>query len=167
MSLREQSKKFIVQQHKARNEHWDFRLQTNGKMESWALPKGPTMNPADRKLAIMTKPHSLKYSKFEGIIDKGLYGAGKVLQWDNGNYKITKGSIKSGFFEFEVTGKKLKGTFVMVKTSKGWMFIKKKDRYARDVDIAKKKPYSVKSGKTIKQITENDGFITNDKDLGF
>ena len=167
MSLSGKSKKFVVQEHKAKNKHWDLRLQTNGSMESWALPKGPTMNPADKKLAIMTTPHSIKYSKFEGVIEKGLYGAGKVLQWDNGQYKIVKGSIDAGFFEFELKGKKLKGNFAMIKTKKGWVLVKKRDEFATKKNIVKTEPKSVKSGKTISKITKEDGFITKDKDLGF
>lgn len=167
MSLAGKSKSFVVQQHKATTEHWDLRLQANGKMESWAIPKGPSINPAVKRLAIKTAAHSLTYKNFEGIIDEGLYGAGKVLQWDKGTYKPIEGSVRSGFLKFELNGKKLKGKWALVKTTRGWILVKGRDEYAGKKNIVKTAPKSVKSGKTISKITKEDGFITKEKDLGF
>lgn len=167
MLLSLEKRKFVVQQHKATNEHWDLRLQMGKKMKSWAIPKGPSTDPAVKRLAIKMPDHELSYKDFEGVIDKGLYGAGKVMVWDNGKYKLLEGSIKKGVLKFELDGKKLKGRWALVKTKRGWLLIKERDGFSNKKDIVKMKSKSVKSGKTIDKITKNDGFITKSKDLGF
>jgi bifunctional non-homologous end joining protein LigD len=160
-------KRFVIQEHLATNKHWDLRLQNDGEMYSWAIPKGPSLNPSIKRLAVETPEHSLEYSKFEGVIAKGLYGAGKVLQWDKGTYKIIEGSVKSGFLKFSVKGKKLKGNFAMIKTKRGWILVKERDEYASKKDVVKAEPRSVKSGKTIREISKEDGYISEEKKLGF
>jgi len=124
---------FVVHEHHARHLHFDFRLEMDGVLKSWAVPKGPSMNPADKRLALMVEDHALDYGSFEGIIPEGYYGAGEVIIWDKGTYKLLDGSIDSGRIEFKLNGKKLKGAFVLVKMKikdKEWLLIKRKDEYA-------------------------------------
>ncbi len=124
---------FVVHEHHARNLHFDLRLEKDGVLKSWALPKGPSMNPADKRLAIMVEDHPLDYGDFEGVIPEGHYGAGKVYIWDKGEYNTVKGSIEEGQWEINMEGNILKGNFVLLKL-KGradqWLFIKKKDKFA-------------------------------------
>ena len=154
---------FVVQKHDARRLHYDFRLRIGDVLKSWAVPKGPSMNPKDKRLAVITEDHALSYGSFEGVIPEGEYGAGKVLLWDRGTYKMLPGkndkvptpkqAFRSGHFSFELKGKKLKGAFSLVKFrgDKDWLLIKKKDDHATSKDILKEAK-SVKSGKTLKQI---------------
>ena len=134
--------RFVVQEHKAARLHYDFRLEIGGVLKSWAIPKGPSMNPADRRLAIMVPDHVLEYIDFEGIIPEGSYGAGPVVVWDAGEY-VPLGeyepdaALKTGALHFELKGKKLKGVFVLAQmkglpksTGKEWLLMKKKDVYA-------------------------------------
>ena len=172
MSLRSK-REFVVQQHKAKKagEHFDFRLEMpHGKKNmliSWAIRKGPSMNPAIRRLAIETSPHALEYGKFEGIIEEGQYGAGKTSIWDKGTYEMVRPrKLKSEdlkkikMFEFRLRGKKLKGSFMMIKTKRGWLLKKKFDKFADTKnDVIKDAPKSVISGKKIDEITKKDGYI--------
>lgn len=124
---------FVVHEHHARQLHFDLRLERDGVLKSWAIPKGPSMNPQDKRLAIMVEDHPLDYGDFEGIIPEGHYGAGKVYIWDKGEYNTVKGSIEEGQWEVEISGDKLKGKFVLLKLKGGgdnWLFIKKKDNFA-------------------------------------
>lgn len=125
--------KFVVHEHHARHFHFDFRLEMEGVLKSWAVPKGPSMNPKDKRLAIMVEDHSLEYGSFEGVIPEGRYGAGTVVIWDNGNYKLLGGGIVAGRIEILLNGKKLKGVFVLTRMKgkdKEWLLIKKGDEYA-------------------------------------
>jgi bifunctional non-homologous end joining protein LigD len=172
MSLKSQ-RSFVVQKHKAdkTGEHYDFRLEMptkkGVKLVSWAIRKGPSLNPNIRRLAMATSDHDMQYGTFEGIIEKGQYGAGKTIVWDSGTYKLIKpdvktkeGIIKAKVFEFELEGKKLKGVFVMIKTKQGWILKKKNDAYAdSNVDITKDAPRSIISGKKIDDVTPKDGYI--------
>lgn len=126
---------FVVQKHHASHLHYDFRLEVSGVLKSWAIPKGPSMNPADKRLAIQVEDHALEYLTFEGIIPQGQYGAGKVLIWDQGWYKplvdMERG-LRKGNLAFYLHGKRLKGEFALVRmqkstTDKEWLFIKKKN----------------------------------------
>ncbi len=131
---RKKGKKFVIQEHLARNKHWDLRLEVNGEMWSWAIPKGPSLSTKERRLAVATKPHTLPYSNFEGVIAKGLYGAGKVIQWDVGTFVVEddiEDSLKRGVIDFELKGKKLRGKWALIRTGKGWLLIKQKDEYAK------------------------------------
>ncbi len=124
---------FVVHEHHAKNLHFDFRLEKNGVLKSWAIPKGPSMNPNDKRLAIMVEDHSLEYGDFEGVIPEGQYGAGKVYIWDKGQYQTVKGSLEEGQWEVHLDGEKLKGNFVLIKIKgrpQQWLFIKKKDEHA-------------------------------------
>lgn len=132
---------FVVQEHHATHLHYDFRLEMDGILKSWAIPKGPSLDPAIKRLAIMVDDHPLEYASFEGHIPEGEYGAGDVIIWDKGSYKLLKGSLKEGKLEFYLLGKKLKGAFVLLKLrgkEKEWLLIKKKDEFA-DLSIKSKK----------------------------
>ncbi len=137
---------FVVQRHKATRLHYDFRLEAGGVLKSWAVPKGPSMNPADKRLAILVEDHPIDYRNFKGTIPKGNYGAGIVEIWDTGYYsglenasdqdteKLMKAGLKAGNLKFQLHGKKLKGEFALVKIKGGeenaWLLIKHKDQYA-------------------------------------
>lgn len=135
---------FVVQEHHASRHHFDFRLEMEGVLKSWAVPKGPSMNPADKRLAIITEDHPYDYKDFEGVIPKGNYGAGKVKIWDSGTYtpidtvkgkaaqeKLLLKQLKEGSLKIQLHGKKLKGEFALVKTKgmedNSWLLIKHKD----------------------------------------
>lgn len=122
--------KFVVHEHHARHLHYDFRLEMEGVLKSWAVPKGPSMNPSDKRLAILVEDHDIDYADFEGIIPEGQYGAGTVSIWDRGTYKLLGGDLRSGKIEISLEGKKLKGTFVLTKMKgrkKEWLLIKKRE----------------------------------------
>jgi bifunctional non-homologous end joining protein LigD len=132
--------RFIVQEHHATHLHFDFRLEMDGVLKSWAVPKGPSMNPKDKRLAIMVNDHALEYGRYEGIIPEGQYGAGAVLIWDNGEYELLGGDIREGKIEFVLKGNKLKGGFVLARMSgkiKEWLLIKKRDDFAEDAFVMK------------------------------
>lgn len=132
---------FVVQQHAASHLHWDFRLEADGVLKSWAVPKGPSMNPKDKRLAVQVEDHPLDYAGFEGTIPEGNYGAGTVEIWDNGTYTYIEkyrdlpDAIDHGILEFKLHGHKLKGLFTLVRTQmdgkdKNWLLVKKEDDYA-------------------------------------
>jgi len=124
---------FVVHEHHARRLHFDFRLEMGGVLKSWAIPKGPSMNPADKRLAVMVDDHDIDYANFEGTIPEGMYGAGEVLIWDEGTYELKAGDIHLGKLDIFLKGKKLKGMFVLARMSgkeKDWLLIKKNDEFA-------------------------------------
>lgn len=156
---------FVVQKHAARSLHFDIRLEIDGVLVSWAVPKGPSLNPKIKRLAVQTDDHPMDYARFEGVIPKGHYGAGPVMIWDKGTYRNIKKEngklvpmsrcLKDGQIEVFLKGKRLKGSFAFIKTSMGWLLIKMKDEYAdarRNVASAEKT--SVKSGKTMAEIAK-------------
>ncbi len=156
---------FVVQQHAARSMHYDLRLEVGGVMKSWAVPKGPSLNPRNRRLAVLTDDHPLAYKNFEGTIPEGEYGAGKVIVWDRGKYKNIKktkegkeitmaGAFRKGTVEVFLRGKKLRGAFALIRMSgKNWLLIKMKDDYAdSQKNIVKSHPHSVKSGRKINEL---------------
>ena len=135
---------FVVQRHKASHLHYDFRLEIDGVLKSWAVPKGPSMNPGDKRLAMMVEDHPYSYKDFKGVIPDG-YGAGIVEIWDNGKYtaidrsgmdaeKKLKAGLNAGSLKFILYGKKLKGEFALVKLKgiqeNAWLLIKHKDEFA-------------------------------------
>jgi len=119
---------FVIHFHKARNEHYDLRLEINGVLKSWAVPKEPPKTKGIKRLAIAVEDHPLDYADFEGTIPEGNYGAGKVEIWDKGEFALIKKNAKE--IEFKLQGKKMKGTFVLIKTKygskpeKSWLFFK-------------------------------------------
>jgi len=124
---------FVVHEHHAKRLHFDLRLEIQGVLKSWAVPKGPSLNPADKRLALMVDDHDIAYAAFEGTIPEGMYGAGDVFIWDSGTYELTAGSIGTGKLELVFKGKKLKGVFALARMSgkeKEWLLIKKNDEYS-------------------------------------
>ena len=150
---------FTVQRHHASQLHYDFRLELNGTLRSWAVPKGPSLNPKDRRLAMMVEDHPINYASFEGDIPAGNYGAGHVDVWDHGTYEpidengelITATAfarnLHAGSIKFRMKGKHLKGDFALVnmhKDPKTWLLIKHKDKYATE-DAYNSEDYAKKS----------------------
>lgn len=131
--------KFVVHEHHATHLHYDFRLEIGGVLKSWAIPKGPSMNPSDKRLAVMVEDHLLEYGDFEGIIPQGLYGAGPVLIWDTGEFEVEgdpEAGLKKGKLTFSLNGKKLKGSFSLVLmkgrgSGKDWLLIKTQDAFVQ------------------------------------
>ena len=132
--------RFVVHEHHASHLHYDFRLEIAGVLKSWAIPKGPSMNPAEKRLAVMVEDHPLEYGDFEGIIPEGNYGAGPVLIWDSGEFK-PEGDLENflakGKLVFTLDGKKLKGAFSLVLmkgrgSGKDWLLIKGKDSFVKE-----------------------------------
>src|SRR4030042_1982879 len=130
--------KFIVHEHHSTRLHYDFRLEMAGVLKSWAIPKGPSMNPADKRLAVMVEDHPLEYGDFEGIIPQGHYGAGSVLIWDSGDFEPEGdpgAALRKGKLTFGLKGKKLKGSFSLILmkgrgSGNNWLLIKGKDSFA-------------------------------------
>jgi bifunctional non-homologous end joining protein LigD len=124
---------FVVHEHHAKRLHFDLRIEMDGMLKSWAVPRGPSMNPADKRLAVMVDDHDLEYLDFEGSISEGEYGAGDVFIWDAGTYEAGKGSIASGRLELHFNGNILNGGFALIKMkrkNREWLLIKKNDRFA-------------------------------------
>lgn len=150
---------FVIHEHQARSHHFDFRLESEGVLKSWAIPKGPSTNPAEKHLAIQVEDHPYEYKSFEGVIPEGQYGAGPVIIWDSGTFKNLKDDslskcIENGSVAVWLKGKKLKGGYALIRTkfreNKDWLFFKMKDEKADiKTDIQKEKPKSVVSHKTI------------------
>jgi bifunctional non-homologous end joining protein LigD len=143
---------FVVHKHFASHLHFDLRLELDGVLKSWAVPKGPSINPKDKKLAVMVEDHPLEYKDFEGIIPEGNYGAGKVYIWDYGTYhaldtndmqqssRILREGLEKGHMTFILNGEKLRGEFALVRLKKAspkdWLLIKKNDEFAAEIDIS-------------------------------
>lgn len=152
---------FVVQKHAASHLHYDFRLEMDGVLKSWAIPKGPSMNPEEKRLAIMVEDHPYSYKDFEGTIPEGNYGAGTVIVWDTGTYSLAdkndKEGLQNGHLSFVLNGKKLKGEFALVRLKipqkNAWLLIKKEDQYASKADILKKDK-SVISDLTLEEMTK-------------
>jgi len=126
---------FVVQEHHATHLHWDIRLESDGVFKSWAVPKGPSMNPVDKRLAIQVEDHSLEFGNFEGVIPEGEYGAGQVIIWDKGSYEPMgdmEEGLRMGHISFILHGSRLVGEFTLVRFKKGakgneWLIIKKQE----------------------------------------
>jgi bifunctional non-homologous end joining protein LigD len=129
---------FIVHEHHASRLHYDFRLEIGEVLKSWAIPKGPSMNPGERRLAILVDDHSIEYGKFEGVIPRGSYGAGLVVIWDSGVFEPLgdpAAGLAKGRLSFRLKGKRLKGEFALARLmgkgdGKQWLLLKKQDEYA-------------------------------------
>ena len=122
----EGQRRFVVQKHQSTHLHYDFRLEIDGVLRSWAIPKGPPLEPAVRRLAIQVEDHPIDYIDFTGIIPKGEYGAGSVEIWDKGEFNLEKES--ADILEFSLRGKKLSGSYALIHTDdKNWLFIRRKE----------------------------------------
>src|SRR5262252_9862023 len=161
------SRTFVVQKHAASRLHYDFRLELEGVLKSWAIPKGPSLDPADKRLAMHVEDHPLEYGSFEGIIPKGQYGGGTVLLWDRGTWEPVGDphkAYRAGSLKFTLNGDKLRGGFALVKIGarrhdrgddRSWLLIKERDRQAasgRARPIVESHPESVASGRSLEQI---------------
>ncbi len=166
--------KYLIQLHDASRLHFDFRLELDGVLKSWAITRGPSVDPADKRLAVEVEDHPLEYGKFEGVIPKGQYGDGAVIIWDIGTW-VPEGdphfSIEKGHLEFVLKGKRLKGRFDLVrlpdKAKKlkhpNWLFIKRRDEHAKpgDGDAPMRDATSVVSGLTVAQIAKAKSAVWN------
>jgi bifunctional non-homologous end joining protein LigD len=172
------SLRFVVQKHDASHVHYDFRLEMEGVLKSWAVPKGPSLNPADKRLAMAVEDHPFDYRDFEGIIPEGNYGGGTVIVWDEGTYdpinsedlsrkekeKMLLHQLHTGNLKFVLHGEKLKGEYALflmkARGERSWILVKKKDEFATNEDVTAQNT-SVKSGKTIAEIANENGTEPN------
>lgn len=159
---------FVIQKHAARRLHYDFRLELDGVLKSWAVPKGPSLDPKEKRLAVHVEDHPLEYGDFEGIIPEGEYGGGTVIVWDHGTWSVdgdAAADYKRGRLKFQLDGEKLQGGWTLVRMKgrerdgkENWLLIKERDAEERplaEFDIVKERPESVQSGRTIEEVAEN------------
>jgi bifunctional non-homologous end joining protein LigD len=167
---------FVIQKHQATALHYDFRLEMEGVLKSWAVPRGPSYDPANKRLAMMTEDHPYDYAKFEGVIPEGNYGAGNVIIWDEGTWEFIEPgddpvkAIQSGKLTFRMFGRKMFGEWALVKikgrskSERGneWLLLKHRDEYASDkVDVTEVAPQSVVSGRTVEEVSPENIWISN------
>jgi bifunctional non-homologous end joining protein LigD len=162
---------FVVQKHAARRLHYDFRLEMEGVLRSWAVPKGPSLSPGDKRLAVMVEDHPMEYGDFEGVIPQGNYGAGAVIVWDRGEYRPIDppgdpaSAVRAGKLDFELRGFKLHGAYTLVRIKSAgarrksddrqqWLLIKKRDQYASEEDVLALHPRSVLSGLALEEMRD-------------
>lgn len=159
---------YVIQKHRATQLHYDFRLEFNGVLLSWAVPKGPSLDPSIKRLAMQVEDHPLEYGTFEGVIPEGEYGGGTVMVWDKGEWTPesddVEAALKKGDLKFTLQGKKLHGSWVLVRTrgfgskaDKSWLLIKHRDRYASEKDIEEEEPRSVLSRRLLADIARDEG----------
>lgn len=153
-----------MQKHRASALHYDFRLEAGGVLVSWAVPKGPSLDPSDKRLAMAVEDHPLDYARFEGVIPEGEYGGGTVMVWDIGTYALVDDTsfddaLARGRIVIRLKGKKLKGAWSLVRTGgeRKWLLIKRRDSSASTVDIARTKPRSVLSRRLLAGIARDSG----------
>jgi bifunctional non-homologous end joining protein LigD len=159
---------FVVQKHRATQLHYDFRLEWNGVLLSWAVPKGPSLDPSVKRLAMQVEDHPVEYGEFEGLIPEGEYGGGTVMVWDRGEWEPEsedpEEALKKGDFKFKLFGKKLRGSWVLVRTrgygskaDKSWLLIKHRDEHASTKDVTEEAPRSVLSERLMADIARDEG----------
>ena len=153
---------FVVQKHRATALHYDVRIEHEGAMLSWAVPKGPSLDPATKRLAMMTEPHPLDYNGFEGVIPEGEYGGGTVMIWDRGTWTPevpdVAAALAKGDLKFTLHGSKLRGSWVLVRTrNRQWLLIKHRDRFVSTDDVTVKRPLSVVSRRSMAGIARAAG----------
>jgi bifunctional non-homologous end joining protein LigD len=159
---REKALEFVVQKHRASRLHYDFRLEHDGVMLSWAVPKGPSLDPANKRFAMQTEDHPIEYNQFEGVIPEGEYGGGTVMIWDRGTWepevKDVDAALAKGDLKFTLHGKKLRGSWVLVRMrDRQWLLIKHRDKAASTEDIGAAKPRSAVSRRTLAGIARRAG----------
>ena len=166
---------FVVQQHAARRMHWDLRLETDGVLASWAVPKGPTFDASEKRLAVRTEDHPMAYADFEGVIPDGNYGAGAMIVWDRGRYRSIDGNTpgegaKVGKLDLELDGHKLTGRFALVRTKRGegkdWLLLRKGDPPSDVLEPVEAWPESVFSGLTVDELARGPGVQAELEALG-
>jgi bifunctional non-homologous end joining protein LigD len=159
---------YVIQKHRASQLHYDFRLEFNGLLLSWAVPKGPSLSPSVKRLAMQVEDHPREYASFEGVIPEGEYGGGTVMVWDIGEWSPesddVEDALRKGELKFRLHGKKLHGSWVLVRTrgygsraGKSWLLIKHRDRYASEKDVTADKPRSALSGRLLREIAREGG----------
>jgi len=159
---------FVIQKHRATQLHYDFRLEFNGVLMSWAVPKGPSPDPSVKRLAMQVEDHPVEYANFEGVIPGGEYGGGTVMVWDKGEWapevEDVAAALKKGDLKFTLHGKKLRGSWVLVRTrgfgskaDKSWLLIKHRDKFISTKDVEEEKPRSVLSGRLLAEIARDEG----------
>lgn len=163
---------FVIQKHDASTLHYDFRLEVDGVLVSWAVPKGPSLDPSTKRLALPTEDHPLSYANFEGVIAEGEYGAGAVIVWDRGTYRNLQAdkeepltmaeSLTEGHVEVWLEGEKLQGGYALIRTHMSgepkWLLVKMKDEHAApERKIVEDAPASVVSGRTLSEVAAEEG----------
>ncbi|MFZ0638048.1 MAG: DNA polymerase ligase N-terminal domain-containing protein [Candidatus Acidiferrales bacterium] len=160
---------YVVQKHAASRLHYDFRLEWRGVLLSWAVPKGPSPDPSVKRLAMQTEDHPVEYADFEGVIPAGEYGGGTVMLWDRGTWQAESedvdAALEKGDLKFTLQGKKLKGSWVLVRTRgfgskpdrSTWLLIKHRDRYASTKDLTLEQPRSVTTRRLLAEIARDEG----------
>jgi bifunctional non-homologous end joining protein LigD len=159
---------YVIQKHRASHLHYDFRLEWNGALLSWAVPKGPSLDPSVKRLAMKVEDHPIEYATFEGVIPKGEYGGGTVMVWDRGTWQPDEddvdASLHRGELKFTVFGEKLRGSWVLVRTrgygsgsDRSWLLIKHRDADASKKDIGIEAPRSVASNRLLAEIARDEG----------
>ncbi len=165
---------FVIQKHQASHLHYDFRLEMEGVLKSWAVPKGPSYDPTVKRLAMMTEDHPYDYASFEGVIPEGNYGAGNVIIWDNGNWEFIEPgddpvkALQQGKLTFRMYGRKMFGEWALVKikgrSPKGneWLLLKHRDQFANDqIDVTEVAPRSVVSNRTLEDVDTSRTWQSN------
>ena len=153
---------FVIQKHRATQLHYDFRLEADGVLKSWAVPKGPSLDPTVKRLAMQVEDHPVDYAKFEGVIPEGEYGGGTVMVWDYGTYNPetddVSTALRKGELKFELDGQKLKGSWVLVRTrDRQWLLIKHRDYYTTEEEVTELAPASILTRRTLAEIAEDEG----------
>jgi bifunctional non-homologous end joining protein LigD len=159
---------YVIQKHRASHLHYDFRLESGGTLLSWAVPKGPSLDPTVKRLAMQVEDHPIEYATFEGVIPEREYGGGTVMVWDTGTWEPDEedvpASVRKGELKFTLRGKKLKGSWVLVRTrgygndsSRSWLLIKHRDEYASTDDIAADEPRSAVTKRLLAEIARDGG----------
>ncbi len=154
---------FVVQKHRATQLHYDFRLEVDSVLKSWAVPKGPSLDPTVKRLAMQVEDHPVDYAKFEGVIPEGEYGGGTVMVWDYGTYEPENtddvaSALRKGELKFSLDGQKLKGSWVLVRTrDRQWLLMKHRDYYTTEEDVTEIAPASILTRRTLAEIAEDEG----------
>lgn len=171
-SRRKGKPRFVIQQHDATSMHWDVRLEAAGVLKSWAVPKGPSTDPREKRLAMPTEDHPLDYAAFEGVIPEGQYGAGPVIVWDAGTFRnltekdgrevAVDRAVEAGHVKVFLEGRKLRGGFAFTRTGRGkrprWILVKLRDEHAdARRNPVRTEPESVISGKTVQDLAAGAG----------
>jgi bifunctional non-homologous end joining protein LigD len=159
---KKKEREFVIQKHRATSLHYDFRLEHDGVMLSWAVPKGPSLDPANRRFAMQTEDHPIEYNQFEGVIPDGEYGGGTVMIWDRGTWEPevedVDQALAKGDLKFTLHGQKLRGSWVLVRMrQRQWLLIKHRDKVASTLDITVAKPRSAVSRRTLAGIARSAG----------